>query len=114
MAMNDRPWSIITRRRNRSIQRIVRACKSAGEAKKSAATPIENADSTKNRKSWFAIKHVRPREDWFEVKRDFMRRADMAKYSQNADLAENLLACGDAQIVEDSKSDSFWGVGRDG
>jgi len=77
------------------------------KCKRSAATPNENADSNKNRKSWFAIKHIRPKQDWFEVKRNFMRRADMAKYTQNADLAEHLLACGDAQIVEDSTSDSF-------
>ena len=43
-----------------------------------------------------------------------MRRADMAKYVQNSDLAARLLATGDAEIIEDSPYDAHWGTGCDG
>ncbi len=43
-----------------------------------------------------------------------MRRADLAKFSQNPDLAAKLIATGDAEIVEDAAHDPFWGVGPDG
>ncbi|MGO9132604.1 MAG: NADAR family protein [Methylovirgula sp.] len=55
-----------------------------------------------------------PRADWHEVKLDIMRRADCAKFAQHADLARRLLATGDAELIEDSRSEAFWGAGRDG
>ncbi len=36
------------------------------------------------------------------------------KYDQNPALRAKLMATGDAQLIEDSKRDSFWGVGPDG
>lgn len=54
------------------------------------------------------------REDWEQVKVDVMREAVFAKFTQNPELLEKLLATGDAQIIEDSPVDSFWGVGADG
>jgi N-glycosidase YbiA len=97
-----------------AYRRAIRACETPGEAKKCAITQTKNPDSTTNLRSWFALKDREPRVDWFEVKRDIMCRADLAKYEQNPHLAELLLACGNAEIVEDSSSDSFWGIGRDG
>jgi ribA/ribD-fused uncharacterized protein len=43
-----------------------------------------------------------------------MRRVDLAKFSQHADLAELLRATGDAELVEDSPSEPYWGIGPDG
>jgi ribA/ribD-fused uncharacterized protein len=43
-----------------------------------------------------------------------MRRADLAKFVQNPDLAELLLATGDAGLIEDSPSEPYWGIGPDG
>jgi ribA/ribD-fused uncharacterized protein len=43
-----------------------------------------------------------------------MRRADLANFTQHADLAALLLPTGDAELVEDSPSESFWGTGPDG
>ncbi len=48
------------------------------------------------------------------MKLDIMRRADFAKFSQNPELGAFLLATGDAELVEDSPSDAFWGNGKDG
>lgn len=36
------------------------------------------------------------------------------KFTQHEDLKEELLATGDAELVEDSDKDAFWGVGADG
>lgn len=43
-----------------------------------------------------------------------MRQADLAKFSQHARLRELLLATEDAEIVEDTTMDAFWGFGPDG
>ncbi len=43
-----------------------------------------------------------------------MRGADWARFSQNPDLARLLLETGDAELVEDSPFEPFWGVGPDG
>jgi len=43
-----------------------------------------------------------------------MRTALQAKFTQNRNLRKFLLATDDASIIEDSASDFFWGIGRDG
>jgi len=43
-----------------------------------------------------------------------MRRADLAKFTQNRDLARLLIATGEAELIEDSASEPFWGLGPDG
>jgi ribA/ribD-fused uncharacterized protein len=55
-----------------------------------------------------------PRPDWGEVKLEIMRRADRAKFEQNPELAQLLLDTGQAELVEDSLSEPFWGIGPDG
>jgi ribA/ribD-fused uncharacterized protein len=65
--------------------------------------------------SWFKAAQGRePRIDWSDIKVDVMRRADEAKYRQNPDLAALLLATGNAELIEDSRHDAFWGTGQDG
>ena len=54
-------------------------------------------------------------EDWDQVvKIEVMEKAVMAKFSQNEKLRALLISTGDAEIVEDSPRDSFWGIGKDG
>jgi len=48
------------------------------------------------------------------VKLDIMRRADLAKFTQNPALAQQLLATGRAELIEDSPFEPFWGIGHDG
>jgi ribA/ribD-fused uncharacterized protein len=90
----------------------IRACATPGQAKRCAAwsDPPRKRDAG----SWFVAHRQVPRADWAEVKLAVMRRADMAKYVQNPDLAALLAATGEAEIVEDAPHDAFWGVGRDG
>lgn len=83
-----------------------------GRAKSLAAQP--KAPRRISRHSWFKAHDRLPRADWHDVKLDIMRRADRAKFEQNADLRALLLQTGDAELVEDSPTEPFWGIGPDG
>ncbi len=52
--------------------------------------------------------------DWERVKEAIMREAVKAKFTQHSDLAGRLLATGDAEIVEHTPRDRYWGDGGDG
>ena len=54
------------------------------------------------------------RTDWETVKDEIMREAVRAKFVQNAELREHLLATGGAEIVEHTTNDAYWGDGGDG
>lgn len=56
-------------------------------------------------------KHVPLRSDWEQVKTIIMEEVVRAKFTQNPDLARQLLDTGDAHICEgNSWGDTFWGV----
>lgn len=50
--------------------------------------------------------------DWKEIKVGRMHLVLRAKFSQHEDLKEKLLATGSTVIIEDSKTDKFWGIGK--
>ena len=50
-------------------------------------------------------------EIWDRHKYDVVKRANIAKFFQNKDLKEFLLATGDAILVEASPYDKIWGIG---
>ncbi len=54
------------------------------------------------------------RKDWESVKVSLMRKAVLAKFTQHEDLRDLLLSTGDAEIVEHTANDSYWGNGGDG
>ncbi|ESK86720.1 hypothetical protein Moror_15210 [Moniliophthora roreri MCA 2997] len=54
---------------------------------------------------------VRP--DWRAVNIEKMDVALYHKFTQHHDLKQELLATGDAELVEDSDKDAFWGIGQD-
>jgi len=54
------------------------------------------------------------RRDWESVKVGVMRDAVRAKFTQHADIREILLSTGNANIVEHTERDSYWGDGGDG
>jgi len=43
-----------------------------------------------------------------------MDEALFHKFTQHSDLLAELLGTGDAELIEDSDKDAFWGVGPDG
>jgi ribA/ribD-fused uncharacterized protein len=54
------------------------------------------------------------RPDWEAVKDEVMRTAVRAKFTQHPELRDQLLATGDAYLIEHTKNDSYWGDGGDG
>lgn len=97
---------------DRAYRQAIREAETPGLAKRLGEQP--NGETKRSKKSWFYRHGQSPRADWHEVKLDIMRRADAAKYEQNPELAEALLATGDAELIEDSTSEPFWGIGPDG
>jgi len=90
----------------------IREAVQPGRAKRLAAPP--SAPRRVSKDSWFKASGQAPRPDWHEVKLGIMRVADRAKYEQNADLGAMLLETGNAELIEDSPSEPFWGTGPDG
>jgi len=54
------------------------------------------------------------RPDWETIKDDIMREALRAKFTQHPDLKTTLLETGDAEIIEHTTNDRYWGDGGDG
>ena len=52
--------------------------------------------------------------NWSKIKVERMRQVLKAKFSQNLELMKQLLETKGFSLVEDSKTDSFWGVGKKG
>jgi N-glycosidase YbiA len=90
----------------------IRAATHPGQAKRLSLDP-RKARKTR-RQSWFFGRRDKIRPDWDAVKLGIMRTALAAKFGQNPELAARLVATGDAELIEDSASDAFWGLGRDG
>lgn len=56
---------------------------------------------------------VKLRDDWEEVKNELMEEILIEKF-KNKKLKTLLLDTGDANIIEDSPRDSYWGIGKNG
>ena len=54
------------------------------------------------------------RKDWESVKDAIMHEVVLAKFTQHDDLRAILLGTGDAEIVEHTANDRYWGDGGDG
>lgn len=52
------------------------------------------------------------RSNWDRVKDIVMKRALVAKFTQNAHIGEILLSTGSKKLVDDSMTDYYWGIGR--
>ena len=56
-------------------------------------------------------RRVKLRLGWESVKRDVMKGVIRAKFEQNPELREKLLATGDAELIEGNHwDDTYWGV----
>ena len=54
------------------------------------------------------------RNDWESVKDEIMYQAVLYKFQNHPDIQEILLATSDELIVENARSDYYWGCGADG
>ena len=54
------------------------------------------------------------RKDWESVKERIMYDAVLAKFTQNPDIAAELIATGNAILIEHTTKDSYWADGGDG
>ena len=54
------------------------------------------------------------RQDWEEIKNKVMLQALRMKFSQNPEIAKELLATGDAILIEHTRNDDYWADGGDG
>jgi ribA/ribD-fused uncharacterized protein len=54
------------------------------------------------------------RQDWEMEKENIMREALLAKFTQNPALRSLLLSTGEAEIIEHTTNDKYWGDGGDG
>lgn len=71
------------------------------------ASPMDAALEGRNRQNPL-------RSDWEEVKDEVMLQALRMKFSQNPEIARELLATGDANIIEHTRNDAYWADGGDG
>jgi len=77
------------------------------EAIRAVKSPMVAARMGRDRKH-------RLRRDWETARVDVMREALRAKFRQHDDLRTLLLSTDDAEIVEHTDNDDFWGDGGDG
>ena len=70
-------------------------------------SPMDAAIEGRNRQN-----PLRP--DWEEVKDEVMLQALRMKFSQNPEIAKELLATGDAILIEHTRNDDYWADGGDG
>ena len=101
--LNEKQWP--------TTEHYFQAQKFAGteheEQVRAAATPAKAAEMGRERK--------RPlRADWEAVKEPVMLSALRAKFTQHDELKAVLLGTGDADLVEHTTNDSYWGDGGDG
>lgn len=90
----------------------IRAAVTPGHAKRLGTDPV--LPRNRSGQSWFRTSGTQIRKDWPEIKLEVMRTAVRAKFSQYPDLMLRLLGTGIAELVEDSRNDSFWGIGERG
>ncbi len=74
---------------------------------------IRDARSAHDTKKIAQANRDKTRPDWQKVKLGFMEEIVRAKLLQYPYIREMLLESGDAEIIEDSPKDSFWGWGPD-
>jgi N-glycosidase YbiA len=95
-----------------AYQEAIRTAPSPAIARRPGANP--NGQSRASANSWFRKHGTIPRADWLSINVNIMRQADLAKFSQHPDLLNGLLTTGNAELIEDSPWDAFWGTGRNG
>lgn len=72
---------------------------------------IKKARSAHEAKKIAKANDASKRKDWQEIKIPTMEEIARAKLEQHSYIRERLLKTGEAEIIEDSPTDAFWGRG---
>ncbi|MBQ7916131.1 MAG: NADAR family protein [Firmicutes bacterium] len=89
--------------RNNEAAFQAQKCMTEGEKEQFTQLPSNKAKHLGRR--------VQLRPDWEEVKVGIMEEVVRAKFSQNPELKEQLLATGETELIEGNTwNDTFWGV----
>jgi ribA/ribD-fused uncharacterized protein len=118
IVLDDRSWPTVEHyyQAQKSFapeyQAAIAAAATPGRAKRLGTLPT--LPRKVSRMSWFRRNNAAPRGDWLDVRVEVMRQALVAKFTQNLGLAARLFATGEAELIEDSARDDFWGVGANG
>ncbi len=90
------------------------------QAQKFVTTPdaaiipvIRNAPTPEDAAALGRSTQYAPRHDWERVKQAVMWQGVLKKFTTHIEIAEILLNTGEAEIVEDSPVDYYWGCGED-
>lgn len=75
---------------------------------------IRKATSPKEAKNLGRTENIEIKENWDAIKYDIMYGAVLKKFQTYSKLKDLLLDSGDAEIVENSPFDYYWGTGEDG
>ncbi|MEA5509961.1 NADAR family protein [Crocosphaera sp. UHCC 0190] len=59
-------------------------------------------------------RHKPLRSDWELIKDNIMEEALYAKFTQHPELTKKLLETGNAELIEHTRNDIYWGDGGDG
>ncbi len=109
----DEPGFVVDGVRYASVEHCFQAAKSWGTPDHDAALRALAADPSPE--SAFRVGRTHAlRADWEAVKRDVMRAAVEAKFTQDEGLRALLLATGDVPLVQLKPGDAYWGTGHDG
>lgn len=72
---------------------------------------IMNTDNPRDQKYYGRqVKNFDDKE-WSKISRGVVYKGNMAKFTQNLDMLEELISYGNRKIVEASPTDTIWGIG---
>jgi ribA/ribD-fused uncharacterized protein len=77
-------------------------------------TKVRNCPSAMDAANMGRDRSLPLRGEWERVKDEVMYETVMAKFTQNTYLKEKLLETGDAELIENTKNDGYWGNKGDG
>lgn len=95
----------------RTVEHYFQAQKFAGTEREET---IRNARTPGDAKQLGRSKRHRLREDWDDVKDAIMHQGILRKFETHKEIRQRLLDTGSEELVEDARSDFYWGCGADG
>jgi len=101
------PYQVVT---YKSAESAFQAQKCASEFVKNKFTDLDGFQARE------LGRKVKLASDWDQVKMTIMHDILMAKFSNNDELHDQLLATGDSELIEHAPWErySFWGIGKEG